>query len=87
LNAVLEHQTEQGYRVIAIGYRTYPPVDIIRMKKLHRDEVECHLTFAGLIIFENKLKPQTTSVIDNLQQANMKLVMLTGGYKTSMTNV
>lgn len=78
MNSILENQTEKGYRVIAIGYRTFPPIDIIKMKKLHRDEVECHLTFIGLIIFENKLKPQTTSVICNLQQADMKLVMLTG---------
>lgn len=78
LDMVLDRQTEKGYRVIAIGYRTFPAIDIIKLKRLQRDDVECNLIFAGLIIFENKLKPQTTSIISDLRQARMKIVMLTG---------
>lgn len=80
LDSVLEKQTEKGYRVIAVGYRTFPAIDIIKLKRLQRDEVECDLTFAGLIIFENKLKEQTSSVINGLRKAQMKIVMLTGSY-------
>lgn len=78
INVVLEKQTEKGFRVIAIGYRTCPAIDIIKLKRLHRDDVECTLTFTGLIIFENKLKPQTSSIISDLRQAKMRIVMLTG---------
>lgn len=80
MDEVLEKQTEKGYRVIAIGYKTMPATDIIKLKRLHRDEVECNLTFAGLIIFENKLKSQTVPIISDLKQAKMKIVMLTGTY-------
>ncbi|XKL68889.1 hypothetical protein PGB90_006658 [Kerria lacca] len=78
LETELEKQTEEGYRVIAIAYRTFPAIDIIKLRKLHRDDVECNLTLAGLIIFENKLKPQTSYIISDLRQAKMKIVMLTG---------
>lgn len=78
LDTVLEKQTEKGYRVIALGYRTFPAIDIIKLKRLHRDDVECDLIFAGLVIFENKLKPQTVPIISDLKQAEMKIVMLTG---------
>lgn len=37
-----------------------------KIQKVERDEVEKDLTFAGLLIMENKLKPITTSIIEEL---------------------
>ena len=42
------------------------------------DVVECDLTFAGLIVMQNRLKPQTSPVIQTLLKANIRPVMVTG---------
>ena len=42
------------------------------------DAVESDLIFVGLIVFENKLKPETTPVIRELHDANIRTVMVTG---------
>ena len=43
-----------------------------------RDEVECDLTFLGLLIMQNKLKPETAPIIGILHSANIRTVMVTG---------
>jgi predicted P-type ATPase len=43
-----------------------------------RDEVEHDLIFGGLIVYENKLKLQTTPVLRELQSASIRTVMITG---------
>jgi len=45
---------------------------------LYRDEVERDLTFTGLMIMQNKLKPETAPVITTLRYANIRTVMITG---------
>ncbi|XP_050441362.1 polyamine-transporting ATPase 13A3-like [Adelges cooleyi] len=77
-STVLRGYTEEGYRVIAIAYKVLDECNFVQISKLRREEVECELTFAGLVILENRLKDQTTPVIEELQGANMKIVMITG---------
>ena len=48
-----------------------------------RDEVECDLTLLGLLIMQNKLKPETAPVIAMLHSANIRTVMITGTYVTN----
>ena len=43
-----------------------------------RTEVESNLEFVGFIVFENKLKPTTSGVIEELQNSNIGTVMVTG---------
>jgi cation-transporting ATPase 13A3/4/5 len=50
----------------------------MKVQKLTRAEVESNLEFVGFIIFENKLKPSTSSVISELNQAGIRNVMCTG---------
>ena len=45
---------------------------------MQRLEAESGLEFVGFIIFENKLKPSTTSVINELNKAAIRNVMCTG---------
>jgi len=40
--------------------------------------MESELELIGLIVFENKLKPETTPVIRELHDANIHTVMVTG---------
>jgi len=45
---------------------------------MKREDAESDLEFCGFIIFENKLKPSTTGVINELREANLRRVMCTG---------
>lgn len=42
------------------------------------DQVEKDLTFLGLLIMQNTLKPETTPVIKDLKDAKIRCVMVTG---------
>jgi cation-transporting P-type ATPase 13A2 len=48
------------------------------VQRLSREDVERDLTFGGLIVLENRLKPETTENISILHRANIKMVMVTG---------
>jgi len=57
----------------------FVPVVVVVVAVLSCSEsVENDLELIGLIVFENKLKPETTPVIQELQQANIRCVMVTG---------
>jgi magnesium-transporting ATPase (P-type) len=43
-----------------------------------RDEVESGLQFLGFLIMQNKLKPVTSGVIEQLNHANIRTIMATG---------
>ncbi|KAM3144366.1 hypothetical protein pb186bvf_003530 [Paramecium bursaria] len=60
-----QQYTKQGYRVIGLAYK-------------EGDFIEDNLIFAGVLLFENKLKSDTKSVINNLQQCKLQLRMITG---------
>jgi len=44
----------------------------------NREEIELDFTFIGFLIVENRLKPITTSIIDELHRAEVKTIMVTG---------
>lgn len=48
------------------------------MQKMKREEAESKLDFIGFIIFENKLKPSTAGVLEELTEASIRKVMCTG---------
>lgn len=45
---------------------------------MSRTEVESDLDFVGFIVFENKLKPTTAAVLEELLASNIGAVMVTG---------
>jgi cation-transporting ATPase 13A2 len=45
---------------------------------MKREDAESGLDFLGFIIFENKLKPSTAGVLDELSEAGIRKVMCTG---------
>lgn len=49
-----------------------------KVEKMRRQDAESDLEFLGFIIFENKLKPSTTEVINELNDADIRKVMCTG---------
>ena len=50
----------------------------MKVQKLTRTDAESNLEFLGFIIFENKLKPTTSHVVSELNQANIRNIMCTG---------
>ncbi|KAI9850692.1 MAG: hypothetical protein M1838_005256 [Thelocarpon superellum] len=75
---LLAYYTHRGFRVIACATKQIPKLSWVKVQKMKRAEVESELEFVGFIIFENKLKPITTSIIDELSDAGLRTIMCTG---------
>lgn len=73
----LEKYAENGYRVLALATKVLN-VGYKKIATATRDDFETDLTFIGLLVMENRLKPVTTSVINQLHNAKIKTVMVTG---------
>lgn len=69
--------TYQGYRVLALAWRPLK-LTYLKAQRISRDEVECDLVFLGLLVMENRLKIETKPVINQLHQANIRTIMVTG---------
>jgi len=75
---LLSQYTHKGYRVIACAAKYEQKLSWMKVQKMTRADAECDLKFTGFIIFENKLKPETTEVITELNQAGIRNIMCTG---------
>ncbi|XP_058890267.1 probable cation-transporting ATPase 13A4 isoform X2 [Acipenser ruthenus] len=74
--AHLSLYTQQGFRVIGMAYRSLGPVG--DLSSISREAVESELTFLGLLILENRPKPETRPVLQELSSARIRSVMVTG---------
>ena len=80
-HTVLDKYAENGYRVIAVGMRVLPSnFKAVKIDKLIRSEVEKDIQFLGLIVFENRIKKETKPIIEELHNANMRSIMVTGDH-------
>jgi len=78
-NAQLRELTLKGYRVIAMAYKPLDSqVNYLKIQKMKRDMVETDLIFLGFLVMQNTLKPETQGVIQELRDAALKIVMITG---------
>lgn len=75
---LLSFYTHKGYRVIGCAAKHLNKLSWVKAQKMKRPDVESGLDFVGFIIFENKLKPTTTAVLDELLRSNIGAVMVTG---------
>ncbi|KAL7063632.1 hypothetical protein AAHC03_0913 [Spirometra sp. Aus1] len=74
---VLLDYTREGYRVIALAWRPLR-VAYTGVMRMDRSQIERQLHFLGLLIMENRLKPESTPVINALRDALIRPVMVTG---------
>jgi cation-transporting ATPase 13A2 len=75
---LLSYYTHRGFRVIACATKHITKLNWVKVQKMKREEAESQLEFVGFIIFENKLKPTTAGVLDELTEAGIRKVMCTG---------
>uniref|UniRef100_H9GB69 Cation-transporting ATPase n=1 Tax=Anolis carolinensis TaxID=28377 RepID=H9GB69_ANOCA len=76
--AELKSFTAQGFRVIALAHKELSLDAGHSLRDLDRDEVESGLTFLGLLVMENRLKGETRPVLEELREARIRTVMVTG---------
>ncbi|XP_034474595.1 probable cation-transporting ATPase W08D2.5 isoform X2 [Drosophila innubila] len=70
---------KRGFRIIAVGFKALnQKLNYTKVQRLSREEVEHNLEFLGFVILENRLKPDTTAVINSLNLANIRTIMITG---------
>jgi cation-transporting ATPase 13A3/4/5 len=86
LNSTLQIYTEQGYRVIAMGRRTLVETSYTKIQRMRREDMEQGLEFLGMIVLENRLKPETEPVIGVMRAAHLKIVMITGNRELPPTS-
>ncbi|CAH8516663.1 unnamed protein product [Schistosoma bovis] len=76
-HSTLLEYTREGYRVLALAWKPLKAT-YTKVLRVSRERVEQDLQFLGLLIMENRLKPETTQVIETLRYANIRPVMVTG---------
>uniref|UniRef100_F7CCU3 Cation-transporting ATPase n=1 Tax=Xenopus tropicalis TaxID=8364 RepID=F7CCU3_XENTR len=83
----LDYYTTQGFRVIGLAYRLFMNESLPDLHHIERDMIETDLIFLGLLILENRLKPETISVLQELAAANIRNVMITGDNLQTALNI
>ena len=66
---------KEGYRVLALAFKKLPSYNNL---VIEREELECGLEFAGLLILRTPMKKDTATYIKILREANYRNIMITG---------
>ncbi|KAM4771102.1 putative cation-transporting ATPase 13A4 [Rhinophrynus dorsalis] len=74
----LERYTFQGLRVIGVAYKNLKNQNRHDLESIEREDIESDLDFLGLLILENRLKPETRAILEELNAAKIRTVMITG---------
>ncbi|KAJ3209585.1 hypothetical protein HDU67_006068 [Dinochytrium kinnereticum] len=77
-DTLLKSYAHHGYRVIAVAWRRIENVPWVKLMRMKREDIEKNLDFLGFIVFENKLKPGTTPIVQELKMASIRQIMCTG---------
>ena len=80
---VLKQYASQGFRVLAIGSKKIDKNGL----NSPRLELEKEINFEGFEVFENRLKPETKGAINDLVEAELPCVMITGDNALTGSNM
>ena len=76
-SAELDRLTCQGHRVIALA-QSFPKLKALKALRASREILEENPSFLGFLVLQNKIKSQSRPVLDELKEAKIKTVMVTG---------
>ena len=76
-NDTLNKYAIKGFRVLAMAFKTIK-MSYIQSQQITREKAESKMIFLGLLIVQNKLKPETQPTLNLLESAGLKMVMATG---------
>ena len=76
-NDTLNKYAIKGFRVLAMSFKAVK-MSYIQSQQISRDKAESKMIFLGLLIVQNKLKPETKPTLNILEKAGLKMVMATG---------
>ena len=76
-NDILNKYAIKGFRILAMGFKTIK-MSYVQSQQITREKAESKLIFLGLLIVQNKLKPETKPTLNILESAGLKMVMATG---------
>uniref|UniRef100_A0AC35FQ25 Cation-transporting ATPase n=1 Tax=Panagrolaimus sp. PS1159 TaxID=55785 RepID=A0AC35FQ25_9BILA len=74
---VVNRYAQHGYRLIAVAKKEFR-MNFVKTQRVKREAIECDLTMLGLIVMENRVKKQTLGVINQLNRARIRTIMVTG---------
>ena len=74
---VLGYYTQKGYRVFAMAVKCIK-LNGRQLLQIQREKVENKMIFLGFVIIENELKEDTKKTIEELDDADYRMVMATG---------
>jgi len=73
-----KHLAKEGYRVIALAYKTLDNPNVVDKCKDSRAACESALTFAGFIAFTCRVRRDTADILFRLKEGGMSIAMVTG---------
>ena len=80
----LEKFTRRGLRVLALAWRPLGAAfNYVKLQRAQPEALECELRLLGLLLLENRLKPETAPVLRELHEARIRTLMVTGAWRTA----
>ena len=73
-----EFLSKEGYRVIALGYKTLKSASDVEAAREARAKCEGDAVFAGFIAFTCRVRKDTAAVLTRLKEGGMSIAMVTG---------
>ncbi|KAI0748843.1 endoplasmic reticulum Ca-transporting P-type ATPase [Fomes fomentarius] len=70
--------TRRGSRVLALGFKEMDAMNLDKINKLARDQVESGLTYCGFLVFHCPLKEDAVETLKMLGDSSHRCVMITG---------
>ena len=79
--------TREGLRLLALAHTYQPAMSWHKAERLTREQAEQGLTMVGILILENRLKPESAPIIQSLNKAAIRSCMVTGDHVLTAVTV
>jgi magnesium-transporting ATPase (P-type) len=84
---VVQGYTRQGLRLLACAHAYRPAMSWHKAEKVNRDTAERGLKMLGILMLENRLKPESAVIIQQLSDAAIRSCMITGDHVLTAVTV